>query len=177
MNSSNQTSNETGKSFVWKAVVLILFVLVFYNIYLGIAVQEFEIPGIFKVKYKTSDATPPAQNKENDRNGKGLEPIPKPPVTPITARNTSEYIGLHPTYGRDWWKWTIYIEADPGTLSQIECVEYTLHPTFPDPIQRVCTSYNNFAFSSNGWGTFEVKIRAIFKNGTERYLSHMLEFH
>src|SRR6516165_7227020 len=47
--------------------------------------------------------------------------------------NTSTYAGA----GR--WDWTIFVDADPNTLEQIDCVEYTLHPTFPNPVRKVCS--------------------------------------
>ena len=32
----------------------------------------------------------------------------------------------------------VFIQAPPAVLSQIKCVEYTLHPTFPNPVRQVC---------------------------------------
>ncbi len=88
----------------------------------------------------------------------------------ITAINTSKYIGNH------LWDWKVFIEATPETLSQIEYVEYELHPTFPEPIRRIHTRHNKFALSARGWGTFEIKIQVHFYDGTEKYLTHMLVF-
>jgi transcription initiation factor IIF auxiliary subunit len=67
----------------------------------------------------------------------------------VTVKNTSTYVGA----GR--WDWRIFVEADPDTLRQIECVEYVLHPTFPDPVRKVCNQQKtNFAYSTNGWGVY-----------------------
>ncbi len=49
----------------------------------------------------------------------------------VTAGNTSKPAGD----GR--WDWTVYVTAPPAVLNEIRCVEYTLHPTFPNPIRRV----------------------------------------
>jgi len=87
----------------------------------------------------------------------------------IATKNSSRPIG------GDRWEWTVFVEADPETLSLIECVEYTLHQTFPEPVRKVCAG-GNFALRSNGWGTFEIKIRVLFRDGTVRRLAHMLEF-
>jgi hypothetical protein len=91
----------------------------------------------------------------------------------IKAGNTSRYASRD---GQDRWDWTIFIDADQDVLSRIRCVEYTLHETFPDPVRTVCTANNRFALSSNGWGTFTVKIRVLMRDGSERKLSHDLKF-
>ena len=89
----------------------------------------------------------------------------------LAIRNSSTYVGN----GR--WNWKILVEADARTLNSIRCVEYTLHPTFPNPVRRVCNKPGTkFAYASNGWGTFTVKVRIIYKNGRERTLRHSLVF-
>jgi transcription initiation factor IIF auxiliary subunit len=65
----------------------------------------------------------------------------------MSASNTSRFLGN----GR--WEWTVYINASPQVLRQIDCVEYTLHPTFPRPVQWVCTigeSRSPFGLSTTG---------------------------
>jgi len=92
----------------------------------------------------------------------------------ITTRNSATYAA------KDRWNWTVFIEADDETLNQIECVVYILHPTFPDPVQKVCNqgsaSGKGFLLNANGWGTFTVKIKVIFKAGEARNLQHDLRF-
>lgn len=88
----------------------------------------------------------------------------------VTVNNSSTYLGD----GR--WNWTIYVDADESTLSGIDCVEYTLHPTFPNPVRKVCQKENKFALSTNGWGTFVVRIKIFYKNKTVEDLEHMLVF-
>ncbi len=90
---------------------------------------------------------------------------------PLKVKNTSRYVG------DNRWNWTIFIEADPDTLQQIECVEYVLHETFSNPVRRVCNEpYDNFAYSTNGWGTFTVKVYIEFKDGRIETLEHPLVF-
>lgn len=50
----------------------------------------------------------------------------------VKVDKTSEYVG------KNRWKWTLFIEAPPDVLDKIKCVEYALHPSFPNPIQVVC---------------------------------------
>jgi hypothetical protein len=88
----------------------------------------------------------------------------------LTSRNTSRKIR------ENLWDWTVFLVADPATVARISCVEYTLHPTFPDPVRTVCTPSNNFALNSSGWGTFEIGIRVMFKDGSQKHLRHQLTF-
>jgi caspase domain-containing protein/pYEATS domain-containing protein involved in immunity len=88
----------------------------------------------------------------------------------LNASNTSRKLR------EDLWEWTVFVEADPATLGLINCVEYTLHPTFPDPVRTICSPSNSFALSTQGWGTFEIKIRVLFKDGSDRRLTHQLRF-
>ncbi len=92
----------------------------------------------------------------------------------ITTNNSATYVG------KDRWNWTVFIQADDRTLYQIQCVEYHLHPTFPEPVQKVCTqgseSGKGFFLTANGWGTFTVKLNVIFKDGERIRLNHDLVF-
>lgn len=94
-----------------------------------------------------------------------------PSLAEVTIKNTSTYVGA----GR--WEWAIFVDTDPGTLQQIECVEYILHPTFSDPVQRVCNHpETKFAYSTSGWGTFTVKLNIHYKSGRVETLEHPLVF-
>ncbi len=91
----------------------------------------------------------------------------------IGAANTSRYVGE----GR--WEWTVFITAAPETLKEIRCVEYTLHPTFPDPVREICDRGGGprpFALTARGWGTCQLRIRVIFKDGRVQQLTHDLAF-
>jgi transcription initiation factor IIF auxiliary subunit len=91
----------------------------------------------------------------------------------ISVANTSRYIGERR------WEWTVFLQAAPQILDGIQCVEYTLHPTFPEPVRRQCVRGDPrfpFALTTSGWGTFEISIKVLFKRGEERRLKHMLVF-
>ncbi len=86
-------------------------------------------------------------------------------------KNTSTYVGS------GCGDWTVFVDADPDTLRQINCVEYTLHPTFPNPVRKVCGHpETKFALSSNGSGTFAVKVRIQYKDGHIENVEHQLIF-
>jgi len=72
---------------------------------------------------------------------------------------------------------TVFVKAERPVLDRIQCVEYTLHPTFPNPIRRVCTPGNPsqaFALSANGWGTFTMKVRVFFRDKSVQQLQYNL---
>jgi transcription initiation factor IIF auxiliary subunit len=107
--------------------------------------------------------------------GAGPAPPPPPPGgSPIRAGNTARRLD------RGQWEWTVFIATDPNTLGQIECVQYMLHPSFPDPIRRVCERGGRadaaFPFTARGGGPFEVGIKVEFRDGGARELRHMLRF-
>lgn len=92
---------------------------------------------------------------------------------PITADNVATRVG------ENKWSWTVFIQGPEDALDQIRCVEYTLHPTFPNPVRTVCqkgTGSRAFALSTTGWGTFEIGIRVITFDGRVQKLSHRLRF-
>ena len=92
-------------------------------------------------------------------------------VQPICFQNTSKFIGG----GR--WDWTVFVDPRSRDVAVIKCVEYTLHPTFPNPVRVVCdigSIDQPFALRSNGWGTFLIRIRVLMKDGNIRELSHQL---
>jgi transcription initiation factor IIF auxiliary subunit len=71
----------------------------------------------------------------------------------IALDNTAQYIGD----GR--YSWTVFLKGD---TSQVASVQYTLHPTFPEPV--VWGKGSNYAFSANGWGEFNIVARVYFKD-------------
>jgi transcription initiation factor IIF auxiliary subunit len=77
------------------------------------------------------------------------------------------------------WQWTAFVSGPSDQIEKIECVQYTLHPTFPDPIKKVCSSTDPrhpFALTATGWGTFNLRARIEFKDGTSREITHYLQF-
>lgn len=77
------------------------------------------------------------------------------------------------------WDWTAYITGPRTILDAVRCVEYTLHRTFPNPVRTVCRKGGDkqaFPLSSNGWGTFRIKIRVFFDDGQVYSTAHDLVF-
>src|SRR5438067_565756 len=96
------------------------------------------------------------------------------PQTGVTTDNTSKSIGN----GR--WEWTVFIKGDPDTLSKVRCVEYLLHPTFPDRDRKICdrgsTPGQAYPLTATGWGTFTIPVTVFFSDRNSQSLTHTLRF-
>ena len=79
--------------------------------------------------------------------------------------------------GDDWWKWAVWIEGLDEALDRIDFVEWTLHPTFPNPIRKKRDRASKFRLDTGGWGVFPILARVQTKDGQEIKLRHYLELH
>jgi transcription initiation factor IIF auxiliary subunit len=80
-------------------------------------------------------------------------------------------------HGDEWWSWSVWIDVPPETLLDIVSVEYTLHPTFANPVRIIKTRANKFKLSSAGWGVFPIHVRIRMRDGKEYQLRHQLKLH
>ena len=87
----------------------------------------------------------------------------------LYLENTAKYVGSGS------YEWKIFIVAEDSILDQIDHVVYTLHPTYPNPIQKVRDRETEFAFKGKGWGEFNISAEVVFKNGKKIRLNHWLE--
>lgn len=100
----------------------------------------------------------------------------------IEIKNSSKKIGRKVYIGKREWEWTIYLTSDQRTLQNINCVKYTLHPTFPKPVWEFCGEKNKgtidkaYPLTMIGWGTFTVDVLISFKDGTVLRKKHRLIF-
>ena len=77
--------------------------------------------------------------------------------------------------GNDHWKWSVWIDATPQELDEIDHVTYILHHTFPRPIRKVKSRGDNFRLETSGWGVFTLHAKVAMRDGTEEHLTHELE--
>lgn len=77
--------------------------------------------------------------------------------------------------GDDYWEWSVWMEAGSKNLDKIECVTYTLHYTFREPVQIRRNREDKFRLESSGWGTFTIYARITFKDKTVLDLEHELD--
>ncbi len=74
----------------------------------------------------------------------------------------------------DWYEWCVFLDGDATVLNRIASVEYTLHPTFTDPIRLVRDRSTRFALFSNGWGGFTIRIDVEWQDGSHTKTTHVL---
>ncbi len=79
--------------------------------------------------------------------------------------------------GDDWWKWAVWVEGSDEALDRIDYVEWTLHPTFPDPIRKTRNRAQKFRLETGGWGVFQIRARVEIKDGEAIRLRHKLSLH
>jgi len=76
--------------------------------------------------------------------------------------------------GKDSWKWSVWVEGDNTELDSVESVEYTLHPTFPNPVQVKNDRASKFKLTTSGWGTFTIYAKIRKNDGDVVDLEHQL---
>lgn len=100
-------------------------------------------------------------------------PAQEPPraISRLSVDNTSTRLSSNR------WSWTAFIKAPPEVLEQVGCVVYQLHPTFRPAVVRVCergAGDEAFALKADGWGSFEMQVYVLLKDGRRSELSHWL---
>ncbi len=68
-------------------------------------------------------------------------------------------------YDYDFHDWCVFVDEPQAILDQIESVEYTLDPSFPEPVRTISDRNHCFALHSSGFGGFTIKIEVLFTNG------------
>jgi pYEATS domain-containing protein involved in immunity/TIR domain-containing protein len=86
----------------------------------------------------------------------------------IEMQQSSEYLG------HNLWKWSVWIAAPEAVMDEIEYVEYKLHSSFPEPIQRRTDRDDQFRLRSSGWGEFNINAEIKPKNGRAFTKRHWL---
>jgi hypothetical protein len=114
---------------------------------------------------RPTTSTPPQTSAPRQSSAGTATEVPQ-----ISAHNTSSRLSER------WWGWTVFIDAPPQVLEQVGCVVYQLHPTFRPSMVRVCNRGDGrpFALKAQGWGTFDIQIRVLMKDGRQYDLSHEL---
>jgi transcription initiation factor IIF auxiliary subunit len=74
----------------------------------------------------------------------------------------------------DWYDWCVFVDESSNIINSIKSVEYTLHPTFPDPIRLIESKSSKFALFSSGWGGFFIKTRVNYEDGSASTASYSL---
>lgn len=78
--------------------------------------------------------------------------------------------------GRPYYQWRVFVDENPGVLDRIRCIEYTLHPTSPQPHQTVDDPEGGFVLEGRAWGEFRIIAEVFYKDGTREAQQHFLDF-
>jgi hypothetical protein len=76
--------------------------------------------------------------------------------------------------GPNWYQWAVWLEGDRGELEQVNYVDYILHATFPQPVQRIDDRGNGFRLEASGWGEFMIYLHIYLKDGQVLQREHWL---
>ena len=74
----------------------------------------------------------------------------------------------------DYFNWDIWIEDGKKPITEIESVEYLLHPTFPNRLRSSSDVAAKFKLKSKGWGEFTIRVIIYEKSGKKIILNHWL---
>lgn len=85
-----------------------------------------------------------------------------------TLRQQSEY------EDNDWWNWQVFVEASDEDLDRIAYVEYTLHPTYANPVRKVTDRQTKFLLKEEGWASFTLYAKLCLKNDATVLLEQTL---
>jgi TIR domain/YEATS family len=75
----------------------------------------------------------------------------------------------------DRWEWAVWVEGTKEELDDIASVEYTLHPTFSNPMRVVDDRRSKFRLEESGGAEFELRARVDLKTGRSKMLKQWLE--
>jgi hypothetical protein len=95
-------------------------------------------------------------------------------MTPSSLRIINWSRFLQKKRGYDMFAFCLFIAGDSHEIDTISEVEYTLHPTFPNPIVSRYDRLTRFALESEAWGEFVVRARLFTVGGDEIRLSERL---
>jgi transcription initiation factor IIF auxiliary subunit len=69
------------------------------------------------------------------------------------------------------------VDGPKDKLKDVDHVEYTLHPSFPNPVRTISTKGNKFKLKTGGWGVFPIYARIVTKDGRIETVEHDLKLH
>jgi len=74
-----------------------------------------------------------------------------------------------------WWDWAVWIDGPTNELDRVREVEYRLHSSFPQPLQRITSRPTKFRLESSGWGEFLIRARLTLDDQSEIQLERWLQ--
>lgn len=94
----------------------------------------------------------------------------------MNAEKEKYMLRQHSEYeDNDWWNWEVFVEAADEDLDRIAYVEYTLHPTFANPVRKVIDRQTKFLLKEEGWASFTLYAKLFLKNEATVLLEQTLK--
>jgi transcription initiation factor IIF auxiliary subunit len=95
-----------------------------------------------------------------------------------TKVKLSNYARPDPQPGAEnYYRWKVFVDAPDAVLNEIQSVEYTLHPTFPEPVRTSQDRGDRFGLEASGWGEFTILAKVRLKDGTDQTVPYWLDLH
>jgi len=91
---------------------------------------------------------------------------------PLTVQQWERYESSEG--GQHWWAWAVWVDGPDDVLDRIKEVEWTLHPTFPNPTRTITDRSSKFRLETGGWGVFPIFAHVRMKDGTRFKVRHQL---
>jgi hypothetical protein len=88
-------------------------------------------------------------------------------MSPQKTATTLNFDNVFSPLSANRYSWTVWLAEPASMLGEIKCVEYKLHPTFPNPVRLQCDPAKAFSLSTAGWGQFRISLRIMWKDGHE----------
>jgi hypothetical protein len=76
--------------------------------------------------------------------------------------------------GKDYWRWSAWIEGNETELDNVREVVWILHPTFKQSRVTLTDRSSKFRLKTAGWGTFMLRADVVLTDGEKRRLTHNL---
>ena len=94
------------------------------------------------------------------------------PSTPIRSHNAAA------RKDEKYFDCMVFLSGPAALLDRIDCVEYTLHETFPEPHKKTCRpeADPNFSVTFSAWGTFDIPVAVTMQDGAKMEWVHRLHF-
>ena len=78
--------------------------------------------------------------------------------------------------GREHYHVGLWIDGSDHELSEVEKVEYKLHPTFKNRVRTSHSLSNGFSVTFWAWGTFDVEVSVFKKDGGKEVFIYPMKF-
>jgi TIR domain/YEATS family len=76
--------------------------------------------------------------------------------------------------GKDYWRWSAWVEGDDDELDSVKQVLWILHPSFKEARRVTSDRANKFRLQTAGWGIFMLRAEVELTDGKKKALRRQL---